>query len=125
MRPLFATLSIVTGIIGLIFIVRGCNYPAKYQEVLSEEKARAVQVTQVYTEAMHTVTVGVGIVGLGVLISLVGVLLRNDRPVANVSSDVSELVSVKDRLYEKPADTGKYERVQQEENAASSEESDT
>ena len=97
MRPLFATLSIVTGIIGLIFIFRGCSHPAKYQEVLSEEKQSAVRVTQVYTEAMHTVTVGVGIVGLGVLISLVGVLLCNDRPVENVSSDVSEKVSVTEK----------------------------
>lgn len=123
MRPLFATLSMLMGIIGLIFIIRGCNHPGKYQEVLSEEKARAVQVTQVYTEAMHTVTVGVGIVGLGVLIGLVGVLLCNDLPVDN--ADVSESVSASTQLYEKPTDIGKYERVQQEESTASHEETDT
>ena len=124
MRPLFATLSIVTGIIGLIFIVRGCGHPAKYQELLSGDNT-AVRVTQVYTEGIHSVTVGVGIVGLGVLITLVGILLRKDRPVDNVSSDGSEAVSRRAQSDQKPTDTGEGEGAQEEEATTSREEADT
>ncbi len=73
MRFLFLILSIVIGIIGLIFIVLGGIYPAKYQKTLSEPTT-AVQVTQIYTEATHTLTVGIGIVSLAVLMAVIGIL---------------------------------------------------
>ena len=75
MRVLFATLSIVTGVIGLIFIIQGSNHPSKYQEVLSENVS-AVQVTQVYTEAMFKIVVGIGIVSIAVLVGVIGILFH-------------------------------------------------
>ena len=79
MRVLFATLSIVTGLIGLVFIVQGGNHPSKYQKVLSEN-ASAVQVTQVYTEATYKITVGIGIISIAVLIAVIGILFHTNRP---------------------------------------------
>ena len=79
MRVLFATLSIVTGFVGLIFIIQGGNHPAKYQEVLSENVS-AVQVTQVYTEATHKITVGIGIVSIAVLVAVIGILFHTSKP---------------------------------------------
>ena len=79
MRVLFATLSIVTGLIGLFFIIQGGNHPSKYQEVLSEN-ASAVQVTQVYTEATHKITVGIGIVSIAVLVAVIGILFHASKP---------------------------------------------
>jgi hypothetical protein len=79
MRVLFATLSIVTGLIGLVFIIQGCNHPSKYQEVLSENVS-AVQVTQVYTEATHKITVGIGIVSIAVLVAVIGILFHTSKP---------------------------------------------
>lgn len=76
MRLLFALLSVGIGIVGLIIILFGRQHPAQYQETLAEA-ASAVQVTQIYTEAMHTVTVGIGIVCFAVLIAVVGILLCN------------------------------------------------
>lgn len=75
MRVLFATLSIVIGLIGLVFIIQGGNHPSKYQEVLSENVS-AVQVTQVYTEATHKITVGIGIVSIAVLVAVIGILFH-------------------------------------------------
>ena len=79
MRVLFATLSIVTGLIGLVFIIQGRNHPSKYQEVLSENVS-AVQVTQVYTEATHKITVGIGIVSIAVLVAVIGILFHASKP---------------------------------------------
>lgn len=79
MRVLFATLSIVTGLIGLVFIIQGGNHPSKYQEVLSENVS-AVQVTQVYTEATHKITVGIGIVSIAVLVAVIGILFHTSKP---------------------------------------------
>ena len=79
MRVLFATLSIVTGVIGLVFIIQGANHPSKYQEVLSENVS-AVQVTQVYTEATHKITVGIGIVSIAVLVAVIGILFHASKP---------------------------------------------
>ena len=79
MRVLFATLSIVTGVIGLVFIIQGGNHPSKYQEVLSENVS-AVQVTQVYTEATHKITVGIGIVSIAVLVAVIGILFHASKP---------------------------------------------
>jgi hypothetical protein len=79
MRVLFATLSIVTGSIGLVFIIQGGNHPSKYQEVLSENVS-AVQVTQVYTEATHKITVGIGIVSIAVLVAVIGILFHASKP---------------------------------------------
>ena len=79
MRVLFATLSIVTGLIGLVFIIQGGNHPSKYQEVLSENVS-AVQVTQVYTEVTHKITVGIGIVSIAVLVAVIGILFHTSKP---------------------------------------------
>ena len=79
MRVLFATLSTVTGFVGLFFIIQGGNHPAKYQEVLSENVS-AVQVTQVYTEATHKITVGIGIVSIAVLVAVIGILFHASKP---------------------------------------------
>lgn len=79
MRVLFATLSIVTGLIGLVFIIQGGNHPSKYQKVLSENVS-AVQVTQVYTEATHKISVGIGIVSIAVLVAVIGILFHTSKP---------------------------------------------
>ena len=79
MRVLFATLSILTGLIGLVFIIQGGSHPAKYQEVLSDNVS-AVQVTQVYTEATHKITVGIGIVSIAVLVTVIGILFHASKP---------------------------------------------
>lgn len=78
MRSIFTSLSILTSIIGLIFIIRGCVHPAKYQKELSKETSTAVRVTQVYTEATHVVVVGIGIVSFGILIAVIGTLFHVD-----------------------------------------------
>jgi uncharacterized membrane protein len=75
MRTLFVTLSIVVGFIGFVFIVLGGIHPNKYQGVLAESKT-AVQVTQIYTEATYTITVGIGIISVAVLIAVIGILLH-------------------------------------------------
>lgn len=78
MRPLFTSLSILIGILGLIFILRGCFHPTKYKQELKQETTTAVRVTQVYTEATHTTVVGIGIVGFGILVALIGTFIRPD-----------------------------------------------
>lgn len=79
MRALFATLSVVTGLVGFVFIIQGGNHPAKYQEVLSDSVS-AVQVTQVYTEAMYKIVVGIGIVSIAVLVAVIGILFHASKP---------------------------------------------
>ena len=79
MRALFAVLSTLIGIIGLVFIIQGGYHPRKYQVVLSEN-ASAVQVTQIYTEATYTIAVGVGIVGIAVLVAVIGILFHINKP---------------------------------------------
>lgn len=79
MRVLFATLSILTGLAGLFFILQGSTHPSKYQEVLSENVS-AVQVTQVYTEAMFRIVVGIGIVSMAVLVAVIGILFQASKP---------------------------------------------
>lgn len=79
MRTFFVLLSILTCILGLIFIMRGCVHPAKYQKELSKKTTTAVRVTQVYTEATHLVVVGIGIVNLGILIAFIGTLIRTNK----------------------------------------------
>lgn len=74
MRLLFALLSIGIGSVGLVVILSGRQHPTQYQQALAEA-ASAVQVTQIYTEATHTVTVGIGIVCFAVLVAVVGILL--------------------------------------------------
>ena len=80
MRVLFTALSIVIGIIGSIFIIRGIYHPLKYQEVLSKNVS-AVQVTQVYTEATHSIAVGLGIISIAVLVAVIGILFYTNRPI--------------------------------------------
>ena len=79
MRVLFATLSIVTGLVGFVFIIQGGNHPSKYREVLSDSVS-AVQVTQVYTEAMYKIVVGIGIVSIAVLVAVIGILFHASKP---------------------------------------------
>ena len=79
MRILFVTLAIVIGFIGLVFILRGGNHPNKYQKTLEESKS-AAQVTQIYTEATYTITVGIGIVGVAILVAVIGILLHTNKP---------------------------------------------
>ena len=79
MRLLFAALSTIIGMIGLVFILQGGNHPSKYQEVLSEN-VRAVQVTQIYTEATYKITLGIGIMSLAVLVAVLGILLHARKP---------------------------------------------
>ena len=78
MRSIIASLSILTSILGLIFIVRGCLHPDRYQMELSKETTTAVRVTQIYTEATHIVMVGIGIVSIGIVIAFIGILIRTD-----------------------------------------------
>jgi hypothetical protein len=79
MRVLFATLAIVTGLVGFVFILQGGNHPSKYREVLSDSVS-AVQVTQVYTEAMYKIVVGIGIVSIAVLVAVIGILFHASKP---------------------------------------------
>ncbi len=69
----------MAAIIGLIFIIWGCIHPAKYQKELSKETPTAVRVTQIYTEATYYVIVGIGMVSLGLLISLIGILITTNK----------------------------------------------
>ncbi len=68
----------MTVLIGLIFIIWGCIHPAKYNKELSKETTTAVRVTQVYTEATYYVTVGIGMISLGLLVSLIGLLITTN-----------------------------------------------
>lgn len=77
MRTFFISLSILSCVLGLIFIVKGCNHPSKYQKELSKEMTTAVRVTQVYSEATHSVVVGIGFVSLGILFASMGRLIDN------------------------------------------------
>lgn len=79
MRVLFATLAIATGLVGFVFILQGGNHPSKYREVLSDSVS-AVQVTQVYTEAMYKIVVGIGIVSIAVLVAVIGILFHASKP---------------------------------------------
>ncbi len=80
MRVFFTALSIVIGIIGAVFIIRGAYHPLKYQRVLAEN-GTAVRVTQVYTEATHTITIGVGIVSIAILVAVIGILFFTNKPI--------------------------------------------
>ena len=71
----FATLSIVTGLIGLIFIIVGGNYPDGF----SLSDASAVQATQVYTQAAHRIMIGIGVVGLAILVAVIGLLFQTSK----------------------------------------------
>ncbi|MDE0324669.1 MAG: hypothetical protein OXN27_12215 [Candidatus Poribacteria bacterium] len=78
---LFAILSVITGIIGFVFIVGGIRHPSKYQKVLSENVS-AAQVTQVYTEATHEIVVGIGVVSIAVLIAVIGIFFHVSKPLS-------------------------------------------
>lgn len=58
--------------------MKGCNHPSKYEKELSKEITTAVRVTQVYSEATHTVVVGIGFVSLGILFASMGRLIDNN-----------------------------------------------
>lgn len=80
MRVLFAILSVITGIIGLVFIVEGIRHPSKYQKVFLSENVSAAQVTQVYTEATHEIVVGIAVVSIAVLIAVIGIFFHVSKP---------------------------------------------
>ncbi len=92
MRVLFATLSIVTGIIGLVFIVQGVRHPSKYQEVLSADIS-AAQVTQVYTEATYGIVVGIGIISIAVLVALIGIFFHISKHLSPDTQSTDDLES--------------------------------
>lgn len=79
MRTFFISLSILSCVLGLIFIVKGCDHPSKYKKELSKDITTAVRVTQVYSEATHTVVVGIGFVSLGILFASMGRLIDNNQ----------------------------------------------
>ena len=89
MRTLFVTLSSVIGFIGLVFILRGATHPNRYQGVLAESKT-AVQVTQIYTEATYTITVGIGIMSIAVLVAVIGILLHTNKPLKPDTQPIDE-----------------------------------
>ena len=70
MRFVFASLSIVTGLIGLVFVIEGGTMPERFDLFDSS----AIQVTQVYTQAAHRLVVGIGVIGLAILIAAIGLL---------------------------------------------------
>lgn len=78
MRILFITLSIVIGLIGFVFIILGGIHPNKYRQTLSESNT-AAQVTQIYTEATYTITVGIGIISIAVLVAVIGILFQTNK----------------------------------------------
>ncbi len=79
MRMLFVLLSIVIGFIGFIFIILGGIHPNRYQQTLSESNS-AAQVTQIYMEATYTITVGIGIISIAVLVAVIGILFQTNKP---------------------------------------------
>ena len=90
MRVLFAILSVITGIIGFVFIVGGIRHPSKYQKVLSENVS-AAQVTQVYTEATHEIVVGIGVVSIAVLIAVIGIFFHVSKPLIPDTQSTDDL----------------------------------
>ena len=78
MRILFITLSIAIGLIGFVFVILGGIHPNKYQQTLSESNT-AAQVTQIYTEATYTITVGIGIISIAVLVAVIGILFQTNK----------------------------------------------
>ena len=89
MRTLFATLSIIIGIVGFIFIVLGGVHPNRYQRTL-DENSTAVQVTQVYMEATYTITVGIGIISIAALIAIIGILFHINQPLNSVDTQSAD-----------------------------------
>ena len=77
MRAFFISLSVLMCVLGLFFILKGYNHPSKYTKELSKEATTAVRVTQVYSEATHSVVVGIGFVSLGILFASMGRLIDN------------------------------------------------
>ena len=89
MRTLFATLSIIIGFVGFIFIILGGIHPNRYQRTL-EESNTAVQVTQVYMEATYTITVGIGIISIAALVAIIGILFYINRPLNAADTQSAE-----------------------------------
>ncbi len=78
MRTFFISLSVLSCVFGLFFIMKGYYHPSKYTMELSKETTTAVRVTQVYSEATHSVVVGIGFVSLGILFVSMGRLIDNN-----------------------------------------------
>ena len=90
MRMLFITLSIVIGFIGFIFIILGGLHPNRYQQTLSESNT-AAQVTQIYTEATYTITVGIGIISIAVLVAVIGILFQTTKSLNSEAQSTDNL----------------------------------
>ena len=89
MRMLFATVSIIIGIVGFIFILQGGIHPNRYQRTL-DENSTAVQVTQVYMEATYTITVGLGIISIAALVAIIGILFHINQPLNAVDTQSAD-----------------------------------
>ena len=89
MRTLFAALSIIIGIVGVIFIILGGVHPNRYQRTL-DENSTAVQVTQVYMEATYTITVGIGIISIAALVAIIGILFYINQPLHSEETQSAE-----------------------------------
>ncbi len=98
MRSIFAFLSVLICILGLIIIVRGGVHPRKYRIELSKENTTAVRVTQIYAEATHIVVVGIGIICMGILIASIGRLVYTEE----IKSLYSNLINI---FRKKPEDS--------------------
>ncbi|MCG9126825.1 hypothetical protein JT359_04420 [Candidatus Poribacteria bacterium] len=92
MRSLFFTLSMLSSLIGLFFILRGYIHPALYTKELSKENTAAVKVTQVYTEATYRVVLGIGFTSLAIFYVISGLLISTDEVKKEVTSFINKLL---------------------------------
>lgn len=109
MRLFFLSLSILSSLIGLFFIFRGCIHPTLYNKELSKENTTAVRVTQVYTEATYRVALGIGFTSLAIFTAISGLLISADE-VKN------EIAFVIDKLRKKTSVSSESDTSQDEKN---------
>lgn len=91
MRSFFLTLSILSSLIGLFFIFRGCIHPSLYNEELSKENTTAVRVTQVYTEATYRVVLGIGFTSLAISAAISGLLISSNEVKKEIASVIGKI----------------------------------
>ncbi len=97
MRSFFLSLSILSSLIGLYFIFRGCIHPTLYTKELSKENTTAVRVTQVYTEATYRVVLGIGFTSFAIFTGISGLLISTDevkKEIAFVIGKITKKTSV-------------------------------
>lgn len=107
MRLFFLSLSILSSLIGLFFILRGCIHPSLYTKELSKENTTAVRVTQVYTEATYRVVVGIGFTTVAIFIAITGLLYSTDE----VKEEIAYIIG---KLKKKSSVTSESDTVQDE-----------